>query len=129
VTYVPSSFADTAFLTCAHCPPPVTDTTSISIMFRGFHSWPRLPTELKVLVLEHALQDDVKSLRTTPLYHEWYMQRYPPWIYSWHIGRINSIISTRNREIVDLALDICEYPRRFSLSSFKVTNLLNQTTA
>ncbi|KAJ4374526.1 hypothetical protein N0V86_007395 [Didymella sp. IMI 355093] len=75
-------------------------------MFRRFHPWPRLPTEVKVLVLEHVLQDDVDSLRTTPLYHDWYMQRYPPWIHSWYIGRINFIISTRNREIVDLALDI-----------------------
>lgn len=76
----------------------------------SFHAWPRLATELKVLVLKHALQDDINSLRATPLYHQWYMQRRPLWSHNWLVGRINSIIATRNREIVDLALDICEYP-------------------
>lgn len=77
---------------------------------RSFHAWPRLATELKVLVLERVLRGDVNSLRTTPLHHRWFMQRPPLWAHSWLVGRINSIIATRNREIVDLALDVCEYP-------------------
>ena len=78
----------------------------------SFHAWPKLATELKVLVLvlEHTLQDDVNSLRATPLHHRWFMQSPPVCAHSWLIGRINSIIATRNREIVDLALDVCDYP-------------------
>lgn len=73
-----------------------------------FHSWPRLPMELKVLILEHALQDDASLLRATPLYHEWFMRR-EPWSWIWYTGRIDAVIRTRNRELVELALDSCGY--------------------
>lgn len=75
---------------------------------RSFHARPRLATELKVLVLEHTMQDDINALRATPLHHRWFMQSPPFWTHSWLIGRINRLIATRNREIVDLALNVCE---------------------
>jgi len=72
-----------------------------------FHDWLRLPTELQVVVLEHALQYSIGRLRSTPLYHQWYMKNF------WTFGRahctISICISTRNHEFVELALHSCEY--------------------
>jgi hypothetical protein len=72
-----------------------------------FHGWPQLPVELKMQVLSYALRCSVDQLRVTPLYHTWYMRNW------WTLGRMHAtiaeFISTRNRELVELALDSCKY--------------------
>lgn len=69
-----------------------------------FHPWPRLPTELKLEVLSHALGE------TRPIDHRRHV---------YNLGTSNrcvlsAVIGTRNRDFVELALDACQsiYPER-----------------
>ena len=74
-----------------------------------FHPWCRLPTELRMLVLEHALQESILRLRRTPRYHEWFVLGAWADFVNCNVRILDKILGTRNRELVELALDAREY--------------------
>lgn len=77
-----------------------------------FHPWSRLPTELKILILEHALRESIGRLRRSPQYHQSFVLRAWATFINCNVHVLGAILGTRNHELVELVLDACESQAR-----------------